>query len=126
MTGEIGHFHTVRAGAEAVVVLHGEHDLSTAPELRKLLHELVDEGRNVVVDVSDTEFLDCSIIHALFDADAVLRGQGRWLVLQVGTTCRVKRALEVAGVLDHVPTAAAREEVFELARDGRPMAIRSH
>jgi anti-anti-sigma factor len=75
MTGEIGHFHTVRAEAEAVVELHGEHDLSTAPDLRELLHELMDEGRNVVVDVSDTRFLDCSIIHALFEADAVLRAQ---------------------------------------------------
>ena len=127
--GEIGHFYAVSVGAETVVMLHGEHDLSTAPALREILQQLVDQGRNVVVDVANAEFLDCSIVHALFDADTALRSHGRRLALRIGTTGTARRILEIAGVLDRL-TAAAREEAVTLVRDelvaGRLRILRSH
>ena len=42
----------------AAVALKGEHDLSTAPELRSLLQALVADLPMVLVDVTEAEFID--------------------------------------------------------------------
>ena len=42
----------------AVVVLRGEHDLSSRPELEGTLQALVRSGSRVVVDISQAEFID--------------------------------------------------------------------
>lgn len=46
-------------GGRTVVEVGGEIDVYTAPRLREQLTELVDSGRyDIVVDMSDVEFLD--------------------------------------------------------------------
>ena len=48
----------------AVVECTGEHDIVTAPELDAVLEELAAENELVVVDISETEFID-SLNHSL-------------------------------------------------------------
>ncbi len=46
-------------GGRTVIEVGGEIDVYTAPKLREQLTELVDSGRyDIVVDMSDVEFLD--------------------------------------------------------------------
>ena len=45
--------------------MSGEHDLSTAPELRARLHELGDANAAVIVDLDQTTFVDSSILGVL-------------------------------------------------------------
>lgn len=46
-------------GGRTVIEVGGEIDVYTAPRLREQLTELVDSGRyDIVVDMSDVEFLD--------------------------------------------------------------------
>jgi anti-anti-sigma factor len=64
----------------AVVRLIGEHDMTTAPQLRQQLQSLSEQAAAIVLELSDAEFIDSSVIHALTEADQLLRERGRRLV----------------------------------------------
>ena len=100
-----------RAGV-AVVALRGEHDLSTAPELRTLLTRLVARNRLVVVDVSEAEFIDSSVLDTLLNAHRHAEAAFRRVVLQLGPEPIVRTMLEVSGALDLLHCAASREEAL--------------
>ena len=44
----------------AVVSLLGEHDIATADDVRNALASLLHTGAGVVVDLTETTFVDCS------------------------------------------------------------------
>jgi anti-anti-sigma factor len=81
----------------AVLRLLGEHDLANAPEITERLGQVSDDGLAVVVDVSETEFMDVAVLRALLEGGETLRARGRALVVYNGTPCLVKRLLDVAG-----------------------------
>lgn len=96
----------------AVVVLQGDHDISHATELHELLSSLVAENEVVVVDVSEAEFIDSSVINALVRAkNAAAKGQRAFRV-QLGTDAIVERALAVSGVLAFLECVPTREEAL--------------
>jgi anti-anti-sigma factor len=101
--------HFPRAGV-AVVVLLGEHDLSTTDALRERLSRLVVENDLVVVDLSQAAFIDASTLGTFVHADQAARLKGGRLRLLVGAEGIVHRVLEVTNllrVLDCVPSRAA-------------------
>ena len=99
----------------AAIKLLGEHDMSTRGELYEALNLLLAQGQRVIVDLSDTEFIDSSVLHALVSGDQQAGNNGHRLTLQVGTAPIVKRAVEVGGLLDYLPYGATREQALELA-----------
>ena len=58
-------------GGSPVLAMSGEHDLSTAPELRARLHEL-GETSAIIIDLDETTFVD-----HLHQARAAVRKQQR-------------------------------------------------
>lgn len=71
------------AGARTLVILRGEHDVSTAHRLAGVLSEAV--GRHagdVVVDLALVDFMDASTIGPLARASDQLRAQGRTLLVR--------------------------------------------
>lgn len=80
-----------------VVSLPGDHDLATAPEIDKALHEALSSRRaTVVVDLSETTFLDSAVLDLLLRTRTRL-ADGRQLVL-VCDDPTIQRVLEIAGV----------------------------
>jgi anti-anti-sigma factor len=61
-TGQIG---VESIGETHVLVLRGEHDLSTAPDVRAHVEEAVAAGGNLIVDLTETGFIDSSILGVL-------------------------------------------------------------
>ena len=58
----------------ALVAVRGSVDLTSAPDLRNRLAELIDDGaRCIVVDLTDTDFLDSTGLGALVSALKRLR-----------------------------------------------------
>jgi anti-sigma B factor antagonist len=117
-TGELG-LEQTDAGL-AVLTISGEHDLSTAPELRRRLDELLDQGTATVVDLSPATFIDSSILGVILDGrrralDARL---GFALVHSNGADA-VDRILEVTGLRGELPVHARREEAFAEASGNR-------
>jgi anti-sigma B factor antagonist len=85
----------------AVVAVRGELDAYSAPrlenEIGKLLSEPVDE---VVLDLSETGFLDSSGLRAILSAHRRLTESDRRLALRAPSEA-VTRLLEITGLTDH-------------------------
>ena len=67
-----------------MVELSGEHDLETKDALHELLTSLIEENELVVVDISEAEFIDSSVLHNLVVADQ--------LALERGSSFRIQLA----------------------------------
>ena len=94
-----------------VVVVTGEHDLSTAPELERQLEAALDSGQPVVIDLLGTTFIDSTVLRVLICAreQAGERSVGFRCALGETTGHGVRRLLELTGMegrLEAVPTRA--------------------
>ncbi len=111
-------FHDLRVerpeSAKAVVVLEGEHDLSTAPELRDLLEQLFAENRLVVVDLSETRFADSTTLNVLVRAMGIADAYGSRFRVQLGPESLLRRLFEIAGLTEEMDVVATREEALEI------------
>jgi anti-anti-sigma factor len=83
--------------ADVVVVVHGEIDMATAPQLAACLAGQSD--RDIVVDLSDVPFLDSSALSVLVRARAVMSENGHNMRV-TGEQDNVRTVLEVTGLLD--------------------------
>jgi anti-anti-sigma factor len=111
--GAPGTLRVLRAKERAAVVeLEGEHDLGTSRLISEVLDSLVEANELVVADLSETTFVDSSVILALVGADRSARTRGSRFRLQFGTAPIVRRALEITGVLEQLEVVATREEAL--------------
>jgi anti-anti-sigma factor len=104
-----------RPRADAVVVvLEGEHDRTSQHELSKLLNGLVMETRVVVVDLSQAQFIDSTVISILMEAMKTAAARGHVFRLQMGTADIVERIFEITGVLEYLECAPTRTEALSV------------
>ena len=132
MASNQGSFGNVRTGEFAlertddrlsVLTISGEHDLSTAPELRRRLDQLLDQGTAGVVDLSPATFIDSSILGVVLDCRrrASEAGVG-FTVFHANGADAVDRILEVTGLRNELPVYAGREEAVDAASAaGKPV-----
>jgi anti-sigma B factor antagonist len=109
----------------AVLTISGEHDLSTAPNLRRRLNALLDEGTATVIDLSPATFIDSSILGAILDGRR--RAQEAdigFAVARSNGSDAVDRVLDVTGLRAELPVHARREEAVTAAsgKTGKPPA----
>jgi anti-anti-sigma factor len=113
-TIESGTVNVVRPRDGVVVVeLHGEHDLGTATRLRDTLALAAEGQQLLVVDISQTDFMDSTVLLELARAAGRAGEHGIRFRLQVGTERVVKRLLEVSGMLDQFDVADDRDAAIE-------------
>jgi anti-sigma B factor antagonist len=100
----------------AVLTISGEHDLSTAPNLRRRLEGLLDEGVPTVVDLSQATFIDSSILGVILDGRRrAAEAKIGFAVARSNGSSAVDRVLEVTGLRAELPVHARREEAFRAA-----------
>ncbi len=131
MPPDQGSFASVRTGeltlerndaGLTVLTISGEHDLSTAPTLRRRIDSLLDEGTATVIDLSPATFIDSSILGVILDGRrrAGEAGIGLAVVHDDGAEA-VDRVLEVTGLRTELPVHTRREEAFaEASGSGEP------
>jgi anti-sigma B factor antagonist len=107
----------------AVVSLLGEHDLATAAEVRTILVALLEQGAVIVVDLSETEFIDSSVIYALVDGKLLASEHGSRMGFQLQTGTAVHRVIEICGLLKAWPVYGSRDEAIA-ALTHRPASLR--
>jgi anti-anti-sigma factor len=100
----------------AIVRLLGEHDLASAPAVTQMMQTLARCGESVVVDLSETIFIDSTIIQTLIEANANLATRGQGFALHIGTEPVVAKVIELTGVLKRLGNAPTREAAVEIAR----------
>ena len=95
-----------------VVCLCGEHDAATRVLMGELFDDLFLTNDLVVVDVTEAQFIDSSILSTFFAAEKLAREQGKDFRIQLGTEAIVKRVFEVSGALDHLTWGPSRDAVL--------------
>jgi anti-anti-sigma factor len=91
----------------SVLVLHGELDLAAAPVLRARVDEAA-SGRGLVIDLTETKFIDSAVLNELLRARAELAANDVRLVL-AGVPQPVRRLLDLtrtSELFDDAPDAA--------------------
>jgi len=96
-----------------VISLSGEVDLYTAPEFKQQLLEVVGQGASdVVVDLSDTTFIDSTTLGVLVGGVKRLRPNGGQLSL-VCSDRNITKIFEITGLDKVFPIYATRTEAVE-------------
>jgi len=117
MPAEFGLSEEPLDGGRHVVAVRGEIDLFTAPELKKTLAEAIENGATrVVVDLSETTFLDSTALGVLIGAVKRLRTRDGQLAI-VNTDANIQKTFEITG-LDQIFTIVEGRAAALAALDG--------
>jgi len=96
----------------AVVSVSGELDLYTAPRVRTGIHEAGAAGADrVIVDLSETSFIDSAALGVLVQETKRLEGRGQSLVL-VTSDPRTMRVVELSGLNRVLRTYATLQDAI--------------
>ncbi len=96
-----------------LIALSGEVDLYTAPEFKQQLLEVVGQGgKDVVVDFTDTTFIDSTTLGVLVGGVKRLRPNGGQLSL-VCSDRNITKIFEITGLDKVFPIYATRNEAVE-------------
>jgi anti-anti-sigma factor len=101
----------------AVVSLIGEHEAYTAPKLELELALLQFDRYSIVVDLSETAFIDSAIVSVLLRARDNSRAAGRKfaLVLDDSTGIAVIRLFDVTGLREVFATGSTPRAALDAA-----------
>jgi anti-sigma B factor antagonist len=104
----------------AVVALVGEHDAYSAQRLEGELGVLLEQRRRIVVDLSDTEFIDSTMLAALLTARRKAKGAGLGftVVLPRSTYTQVNQLLDLTGLGSSFAIYDTLDEALVAARAG--------
>lgn len=100
------------AGDAYVIALSGEIDLYTAPEFKQQLLEVIGQGgKQVVVDFTDTTFIDSTTLGVLVGGVKRLRPAGGQLSL-VCSDRNITKIFEITGLTKVFPIYETRDEAL--------------
>jgi anti-sigma B factor antagonist len=96
-----------------VLAVRGEIDLFTAPELKQVLAESIEAGRiRIIVDLTETTFLDSTALGVLIGAVKRLRSREGALAI-VNTDENISKTFEITGLDQIFTILPTREEAVE-------------
>lgn len=96
------------------VCLEGEFDMTNAPTVGEKIDRTLEDGKHLIVDLSEATFIDSSLIAVLVRAAKATRGTEQAIVLQHRTAATVERVLEITGIEQVLPRAHDREEAVRI------------
>ena len=100
-------------GRASVVVVRGELDLATSPELEDQLRRIWDTGsEQLVIDLRELEFMDSTGLSIIVKAHQRLSDEGRRLSLVRGSQ-QVQRLLDLTGVSERLQLVDTPEEILD-------------
>jgi anti-sigma B factor antagonist len=95
-----------------VIEVTGEVDLFTAPELKAAIQDGIEQGRTqVVIDLSETRFLDSSALGVLIGAVKRLRSREGGLTI-VNIDPNIAKTFEITGLDQIFTICPTREEAL--------------
>jgi anti-sigma B factor antagonist len=103
MTGGTSSFEleSVIGGTRTTVILRGEIDMLTAPDLEAVLRPLCAGGPSeIVLDLSNVTFVDSTALRTIISAQQLCARAGSGLSLVPGPE-QVQRVFEITGMYDH-------------------------
>ena len=107
------------ASGAHVVAVAGEVDIFTAPELKRAIANVIDSGgRDLVIDLTETRFLDSTALGVLIGAVKRLRPlEGQMVIVNVEPS--TAKTFEITGLDQIFTILATRAEALDaLAGEG--------
>ena len=101
------------------VCLEGEFDLANAPALGEEIDRALESGNDLILDLSETTFIDSSIIEILLRAAQAAGETEHVVVLALGTAVSVERVLELVEIERVLPRAHDRREAVRILQQER-------
>ena len=96
-----------------VLTLRGEHDISVEPGLRQELDRIFAAGSAVVVDLSEVEFIDSSVLGALAHGHQRATQEPHQIAVVIPESDRpVTRLLGMAGLTTTLDTYTSRADAI--------------
>ena len=89
-------------GGDRTIVLSGELELSTAPQLRAVIEGVVLDASGVVIDLDGIDFMDSSGLACVLECQATCQRRGLTFLLTPGKP-QTRRLFEITGLLDKLP-----------------------
>jgi anti-anti-sigma factor len=100
-----------------VAHIRGEVDMSNVSQLSTTLQNAVMQSApGLVIDFSETQYLDSAGLHFIFDLGKRLRDRGQRLYLVVPSVSPVGAVLEIVRVDSLAPRCETLEQALELLR----------
>jgi anti-sigma B factor antagonist len=107
-----------RDGEVTIVVVRGEHDLSTAETLRSQLEAVREQRRPFVVDLSAATFIDSAVLGVLIAAHDRASTDGTAMAFAVGLAPTVRKIIDLTGLEGVLPIAESRADAIRAIGDG--------
>jgi anti-anti-sigma factor len=99
-------------GQAAIVVVRGELDLATSPQLEEKLRKLLETGSEpLVIDLRELEFMDSTGLSIIVKAHQRLSETGRRLSIVRGSQ-QVQRLLDLTGVSERLQLVDTPGEIL--------------
>ncbi len=97
--------------------------MATANDVRNILVTLLHTGAGVVVDLTETTFVDCSIMHVLDESQRFPSQDGARLSIQLATRPTVRRVFELLSALNEWPIHGTRADAIRAVSRTSPQEI---
>ena len=88
---------------EVRVSVEGELDLVTGSELEEAVKRELLAGNDVLLDLSDMDFIDSTGLHAIVESVRTAKGVGRKIKLCPDLPQHARRLMEIVGLLPFIP-----------------------
>ncbi len=111
-----------RAGTVDVIRPTGEYDLSNVDELNDALRSsLSDETSSCLLDLSEVEFMDSSVIHALvrWSNDVQLSEREALAIVSGDDNTVASRLLDAVGIRSRLPVFTLRDSAMAALLEGQ-------
>ena len=101
----------VQQDGDGVVILRGEHDLATTPDLRAAFARVRTRSHRLLVDLGECAFLDSSVLGVLIGElrRSRERASAMIVVLPLDRASSVRRTLELTGLLEVFDVRESRD-----------------
>jgi anti-anti-sigma factor len=101
-----------------VLLLEGEHDLATLPQLHQKMQQVCSEGTSVVIDLTRTTFIDCRVVGWLLRwSERARRSDDLQLAVAIGHDGSfVRRVIDVLRATETIPCHETTAEAFTSLR----------
>ena len=90
---------------EIEVAVTGELDLVSASQLQETLKRELLADNDVLLDLSDMDFIDSTGLHAIVESVRMAKSVGRKLKLSAELPAHARRLMEIVGLLPFIPIA---------------------
>jgi anti-anti-sigma factor len=90
---------------EIRVAVKGELDLVSASELEQALKRELLASNDVLLDLSEMDFIDSTGLHAIVESVRTAKAVGRKLKLSPDLPSHARRLMEIVGLLPFIPIA---------------------